>query len=288
MRIDVAGSDGGTERVMDRRALLDALRPWADAQRRSAWRPVVVPGEPAQTMSKFCGTSWLVDREAHPTCKHCGRALQLFVQLDLDHLPDQLAGFFGTGVLQLFYCIGSAAMTVAGGGPAECFAEDGWAPFSDKASLVRVVPSRALRPAPPPPAAARQFRPLAITAWEPFDDHPDAGDHAMAGLESEYDFTRHSLTLRCPMVGLDAKVRTQDLAVEDIAQAALGDKLAGWPLWIQAPDYPACPTCGARMRLVFQVDSEDHVPYMFGDSGVGHITQCPTHHDVVAFGWACS
>jgi hypothetical protein len=26
---------------------------------------------------------------------------------------------------------------------------------------------------------------------------------------------------------------------------------------------------------------------MFGDMGIGHITQCPEHLDVVAFGWAC-
>ena len=41
------------------------------------------------------------------------------------------------------------------------------------------------------------------------------------------------------------------------------------------------------MALVFQVDSEDHVPFMFGDTGCGHVTQCPDHKDVVAFGWAC-
>ena len=39
---------------------------------------------------------------------------------------------------------------------------------------------------------------------------------------------------------------------------------------------------------IFQLDSEDHVPFMFGDVGTGHITQCPEHLEVVAFGWACS
>jgi hypothetical protein len=41
------------------------------------------------------------------------------------------------------------------------------------------------------------------------------------------------------------------------------------------------------MRLVFQVDSEDNVPHMFGDAGIGHLTQCPDHKDVLGFGWAC-
>jgi hypothetical protein len=42
------------------------------------------------------------------------------------------------------------------------------------------------------------------------------------------------------------------------------------------------------MELLFQLDSEDHVPFMFGDAGCGHLTRCPEHPDVVTFGWACS
>jgi hypothetical protein len=42
------------------------------------------------------------------------------------------------------------------------------------------------------------------------------------------------------------------------------------------------------MHLLFQIDSEDNLPYMFGDAGCGHITQCPKHPHRLAFGWACS
>jgi uncharacterized protein YwqG len=66
-----------------------------------------------------------------------------------------------------------------------------------------------------------------------------------------------------------------------------GDKLAGWPLWIQGVEYPSCPICQAEMSLVFQIDSEDNVPYMFGDVGCGHITQCREHKEQLAFAWAC-
>jgi hypothetical protein len=38
---------------------------------------------------------------------------------------------------------------------------------------------------------------------------------------------------------------------------------------------------------VLQLESDDHVPFEFGDSGTGHITQCPNHRNLVAFGWAC-
>jgi hypothetical protein len=40
------------------------------------------------------------------------------------------------------------------------------------------------------------------------------------------------------------------------------------------------------MQLVFQ-HTGDALPFMFGDMGIGHITQCPEHKDVVAFGCAC-
>jgi hypothetical protein len=42
------------------------------------------------------------------------------------------------------------------------------------------------------------------------------------------------------------------------------------------------------MQFVFQIASEDNIPYMFGDVGTGHITQCPEHKNQLAFGWACS
>jgi hypothetical protein len=56
---------------------------------------------------------------------------------------------------------------------------------------------------------------------------------------------------------------------------------------VQRVEYPNWPTCDARMGLVLQIDSEDNVPHMFGDVGCGHITQCPNHPEVLAFGWAC-
>jgi uncharacterized protein YwqG len=65
------------------------------------------------------------------------------------------------------------------------------------------------------------------------------------------------------------------------------DKLLGWPYWVQSLEYPECPDCGKEMSLVFQIDSEDNLPYMFGDCGCGHITQCKDHPERLAFAWAC-
>jgi uncharacterized protein YwqG len=56
---------------------------------------------------------------------------------------------------------------------------------------------------------------------------------------------------------------------------------------LQGVAYPNCPRCNTRMQFLFQIDSEQNIPYMFGDCGVCHLTICPTHRDVLAFGWSC-
>lgn len=39
--------------------------------------------------------------------------------------------------------------------------------------------------------------------------------------------------------------------------------------------------------MLFQIDSNTNLPYMFGDVGCGILTYCPEHPDVLAFGWDC-
>lgn len=66
------------------------------------------------------------------------------------------------------------------------------------------------------------------------------------------------------------------------------DKLAGWADWVQFPRYPNCPTCNQSMnQFVFQLGSEDNIPYAWGDYGEGYIVQCPEHKEQVAFLWQC-
>lgn len=267
--------------------VLAALGPWLEGRRRGAWRPVVVAGEPNGSVSKFCGVPWLSTGESVPTCDECGRSLRLFVQLDLGALPDELGGRFGSGVLQLFYCTGQDD-EAAPGSDNECFQDEAWAAFSDVASLVRVVASDSLQSPDPSSGYSSGWPAAAIVGWDRFDDLPDPEDHASAGLEVDYDFRARTAVLRCAEVGLAAVVDVDDLPVEAIAEAADGDKLGGWPYWVQGAEYPDCPRCGTTMQLVVQIVSDGHVPFMFGDMGVGHVTQCPVHHDSVAFGWACS
>lgn len=65
-----------------------------------------------------------------------------------------------------------------------------------------------------------------------------------------------------------------------------GDKLGGWPNWVQDPEYPNCTRGDHRMtQPVLQIDSGRGVPHVWGDNGAGYIVQCPTHRDQFAFLW---
>ncbi|HEY9616762.1 MAG TPA: DUF1963 domain-containing protein [Microcoleaceae cyanobacterium] len=260
--------------------ILQQLAPWKEACKRLAWKPIVEERDGEGTASKFSGMPWLAAAEPYPCCQTCDQPMPLFLQLNLDHLPEELAGRFGRGLLQLFYCTDDNC------GDYEAFADG---------KLVRVVQpadhGRSL-----PEASYPSFPPKTILGWTSLYDYPSYQDHDELGLRYEYDYsatTVESVQIHCPIAGLEEAVLPLDedeyvLESEEIADAEPGDKLAGYPNWVQNMEYPSCPICDRRMELVFQLDSDDHLPFMFGDMGCGHITQCPEHKQVVTFAWACS
>src|SRR3954451_11987561 len=142
--------------------LRDRLRPWLDRHVRPAWQPIVSESAPApETASKYGGLPWLKAGEDWPSCTTCGRPLQLFLQLDLDRLPSELGKPFGSGLLQLFYCVHD-----------NC-GSNGWEAFSS-GKIVRVV-----FPADEPGAersiadvASQPYPTRWITGWNAVTDHP--------------------------------------------------------------------------------------------------------------------
>jgi uncharacterized protein YwqG len=155
----------------------------------------------------------------------------------------------GEGLLQLFYCV-------------HC---SDWQPFS-LAHLVRLVQPQSVGNT-PVTLPVKMLPNKRIITWEAFEEYP---------TYVEWD-------------ELSIPVQAPDMVAEAVENmlAKEGDKLAGWPYWVQWVEYPSCPKCSKRMELVFQLDSNDNLDFMFGDAGCGHITQCPEHQDVLAFGWAC-
>lgn len=226
--------------------------------KRPAWVPVVEEGDGVITDSKFAGTPWLGASEEWPVCPNCGRHIQLFLQLNLAQLPEAARGEYGEGLIQLFYCTNAEALC-----DSKC---EAFFPFS-RSVVVRLVAPEGEPNAAPAPEIKRAFPPRLIVGWRETDDYPNVDESAELGVELE---------------------RAESEALEEAGYPRPGDKLAGWPQWIQGIEYPDCPDCGETMRLVFQIDSEDNIPFGFGDVGCSHITQCATHKEQLGFGWACS
>ena len=260
--------------------IVEQLRPWIEQHKRSAWKPVVQDRDSELTASKLSGTPWIAKDDSWPTCKSCHRPLQLFLQLNLAHLPKPLQGKFGDGLLQLFYCTGDLGET--------CEYLGGWEPFSDYSSLTRIVQPVGTALETTIPQEPGYYPPKSIVEWEEIMAYPHPMEHDELGLEYIYDWDIGTVTLKCSELGLKFEDIKDDYLAETISTSAVGDKLAGWPHWVQDVEYPYCPICNTKMVYIFQVDSKDNLPYVFGDLGTGHITQCPNHKEVVTFGWACS
>lgn len=234
-----------------------ALREKLAPHRRSAWTPEVVDGDGVPDGSRLGGRPWLGSGEAWPACGGCGRPMQLFVQLNARDLPPPAARALEGGLLQFFYCTSDDDSCTVEATP--------WAPFSP-AALVRLVARDDLEGGSAAIAGPETFPGKRIVSWVENPDYPNWEE------------------------AVDREVGLTDEEGDELGDEGFplgGEKLLGWPLWVQGVEYPDCPDCGGRMELLFQVDSEQYIPYMFGDAGVGHITQCPRHRGRLAFGWAC-
>jgi uncharacterized protein YwqG len=200
--------------------------------------------------------------------------MRLLLQLDMSILPAKCDSPLRKGLLQLFYCS----------------RDDGscetWQPFSGAQAII-VSPDTGVETSAPDGGAP--FEKAFITDWEEFEDTPHPEEHEPLGIHYDYDFRAGLVDVTCsnPATRLTRLSTELDVA-ELISNARTGDKLGGWPHWIQSAEYPSCPDCKSPMQLLMQIDSEDNLPYMFGDTGCAHLTQCRKHPQTFAFGWACS
>jgi uncharacterized protein YwqG len=267
--------------------LVQQLAPWFERNKRPAWKPVVEAGDNPITASKFAGTPWLAPGESWPTCGNCKQAMRLFVQVNLATVPKDLETRFGTGLLQLFVCIKEDCLYMQAYGD----------PFS-KCLLARLVQPEGRAASIKIPLFNDQFNgpfpAKMITGWGKLDDYPSSQDFSDLGLNFPNDSLRRMGSapreylvgrLECKELGFAAEIPADDYYPLD--RCIAGEKLAGWADWVQVhTSYPNCPRCNKRMdTIVFQIGSEDNIPFMFADGGQGPITQCPDHKDVLGFNW---
>jgi len=235
-----------------------AFREKFRAFKRSAWKPVTEPGPAGLLDSKYAGIPWLGMQESYPVCGTCKEPLQLFLQLNIAQLPAEAKNLLGfeEGLLQLFYCTQKS-----------CESQSEGEPFSNN-HLIRIVPGTTLLHSAPESAqpGIASLPEKKIVGWTAFDDFPSMDEEIELPELSEDDEDAYYLS--------------------EPYLTASGDKLGGWPAWVQEQEYPECPECRELMQLVYQIDSYAELKWSFGDIGTGHITQCAEHRHVLAFGWS--
>lgn len=116
------------------------------------------------------------------------------------------------------------------------------------------------------PTIDRLFEEKVIKSWKTVDDYP----HPEELYELDIEFSDEEM----------------DALYDSDMMAMAGDKLFGYPYWVQGVEYPTDEN-GDLMEMVFQLDSEKNLPFMFGDVGVGHLTQSKNDEKLLTFGWAC-
>ena len=248
-----------------------AFEAWRVTRTRPAWKPAV-GDTAASTHSWFGGSPIGSADDSWPSCAECDQPMRFVLQLDLAELPAEL-DTPRDGALQFFYCSTDDGLC------------ETWNPFSGTHAL-RVVPRADVPLA--PPTTLEPLRRVGILGWNAIQDLPSAAEHELLGIEYDYDFDKGLVDVHCPEINVALNGLDIDLEVaEAISNALDGDKLGGWPHWVQGVEYPACPSCGESMDLLMQIDSNDNLDLMFGDAGCGHITRCRKHPEIIAFGWAC-
>ena len=74
--------------------------------------------------------------------------------------------------------------------------------------------------------------------------------------------------------------------IEDAPDLTLaGDKLLGWPSWVQGNEWPSCPDCAKAMDLLRQMQSDKGIAHQWGDSGHAYLFLCFDHPTRVGFVW---
>lgn len=250
------GSDTNGKSGSDKESLLDKIAPY----KRKTWMPFVEEGvEDEAVSSKIGGAAYLAPGEKHPDCANCHEPLTLFLQLNPTTLPDDCdLDLEPDKLIQLFYCTNQHPHCEI-----ECQA---WQPFA-KSELARTIALPTTEVNLPATKIARQFPVRLVSDWIENEDYPDWHE------------------MQRGAAGLSEK-EVEELETLENAVPKAADKLGGWPYWVQGVEYPNCPECGIQMHMIFQLDSQHHLPYMFGDAGIAHLHQCRVHKHVLAFSWS--
>ncbi|MGV2828895.1 hypothetical protein ACLFKQ_13485 [Myxosarcina sp. GI1(2024)] len=149
--------------------------------------------------------------------------------------------------------------------------------------------------------ASGDFPVKTIIGWQEIEDYPDWQEAELAGItldESELKVILQATDIDKSELNsykYDPKMEeyykasqrawiVHTLLDKSAMYPPRKDKLAGYPHWVQDIEYPNCPTCDRVMnQFIFEFASDDNIPFIWVDVGMGYIVQCPEHKEQVAF-----
>ncbi|MGD9682341.1 MAG: DUF1963 domain-containing protein [Candidatus Obscuribacterales bacterium] len=247
---------------MSRATIVDYLKDLS----RPVWKPVTASLTAAPGAPRLGGTPLIGEGYPFPRCRKCSGLLTLFLQLPLRDLPageEELrdAGFekaLPDSILQLFCCIDSEK---------KCFLDT----FDDPecgALEIRTVPAGTPPLACPSKALSTAFPARTIIGWE----------------RRQFDYPSFcELSIACEFADFE------ESEYERVCGAMHGreDKLLGCPSFFEDADEFECARCGKDMIYLFQLKSQDNLPFEFGHDGCGYVFLCPEDF-TPAFSWQSS
>jgi hypothetical protein len=217
----------------------------AERLERTAWFPLLEVGEGDPRGSRFGGRPWLAEAEAWPACGRCLLPMHFLVQLAGDDLPPALRPARPGALVQLFLC------------DRRCQKADLGTPFAPSTVARELHSERGgVARAPRPEVVFPAHR---VLRWLPRPDHPSYAD-------------------LCERLGLADALELVDALRARGLRPAGGEKLGGWPDWVEDAEYPRCPACRGpsrpRMEPWLQIDSNRSLPVQLGEHGVGWLIRC--------------
>lgn len=221
---------------------------------KQAYIPVTKTAKAEHSIhSKLGGLPYLSQENDYPKCSNCGRHLQLLVQLNLEDIPENTE----KGLIQLFFCTNPNT-----GCESKLLSKNSTTSLCRKVETTEDI--------------IREFSnhdyvfpEKRITQFIEHIDYPHSEDYNQLDIE-----------LQVPDAIYDY------MLANNIGTTNDNDKLFGYPRWLQSSAFSKDQNSDDR-HLLFQLASNDNLPFMFGDSGIGYLIKITNNNNELSFNWQC-